>query len=591
MRRSEHHGPPGRDTSKHSSLHPLTPGERVTPHPAPPASGDPAVLIVGAGPTGLALAAQLLSFGTRVRIVDRSLDRAHESRALAVQARTLELLQSVDLADALVARGNPSARLVLHFEGGRTAAVRLAGFAAADTRFPFILFVSQAETEALLGSHLTSLGVVIERGVEVSDFVADPDGVSVTLRRGAGETEQVRVKYLVGCDGAHSTVRKRAGIPFEGDAYLQDFMLGDVEADAASGMLWANSVHSFGGRRGAAMFFPLGHPTTWRVIAMSGRRTSRAGAELTAGEGPMTDELSLAELQAVVDGATAGGVRLTGPAWLAHFRLHHRQAARYREGRVFLAGDAGHIHSPVGAQGMNTGIQDAWNLGWKLALVTAGSADPALLDSYEAERWPVGRALLRTTDRIFGVFTRSMSNSAAAWVRRVVVARVLPRVMRSDRIRAAAFHFVSEFSIRYRGSPAVTEGTPSLRRGPRAGDRVPDAELTLDGRATTLQRELGAPYLHLLLCGDADAWDSRAPAVASVGTRYDGVLRVRRLTKSGGAAVLVDQSGAALSRLGVRDAGQYLIRPDGYVAYRCRGTDLDGTESYLARWFRSRSAR
>ena len=296
--------------------------EHVAPVSGAPARGDPAVLIVGAGPTGLALA----------------------------------------------------------------------GFAAADTRFPFILFVSQAETEALLSSHLTSRGVAIERGVEVSNFVADSEGVDVTLRSGTGEIEQVRVQYLVGCDGAHSTVRKLAGIPFEGDAYLQDFMLGDVEADAATGMLESDSLHSFGGRHGIAMFFPLGHPTTWRVIAMSGGTASPSPRESGSGEKPLTDDLSLAELQGVVDGATDSGVRLRDPAWLAHFRLHHRQAARYREDRVFLAGDAGHIHSPVGAQGMNTGIQDAWNVGWKLALVAAGTADPTLLDSYEAERWPVGRA-------------------------------------------------------------------------------------------------------------------------------------------------------------------------------------------------------
>ena len=176
------------------------------------------VLIVGAGPTGLAIAAQLAAFGVSFRIVDRALDRAHESRAAAVQARTLELLQPYDLADALVARGNPSAMLQLHFGGGRTAEVRLGDFGAADTRFPFILFVSQAETEALLGAHLAARGVTIERGLELTRFVMDLDGVDVTLRDRAGVEQQVRTRYLVGCDGAHSAVRKLAGIPFEGDA-------------------------------------------------------------------------------------------------------------------------------------------------------------------------------------------------------------------------------------------------------------------------------------------------------------------------------------------------------------------------------------
>ena len=546
----------------------------------------PAVLIVGAGPTGLALAAQLLSFGTRFRIVDRALDRAHESRALAVQARTLELLQSVGLADALVARGNPSTRLILHFEGGRTAEMALGGFAAADTRFPFILFVSQAETEALLGSHLTSHGVTIERGVELTELSADSEGVDVRLRHGNGQEERLRAEYLVGCDGAHSTVRKRAGISFEGDAYLQDFMLGDVEADASDPMLTPGSLHSFGGRRETAMFFPLRNPRTWRVIAVSGGLASPSATRPVASDEPLTGELTLPELQAVVDGATGGGVQLRDPAWLAHFRLHHRQASRYAAGRVFIAGDAGHIHSPVGAQGMNTGVQDAWNLGWKLALVAAGRVHPVLLDSYEAERWPVGRALLRYTDRAFSVFTRSMSGSAvASWIRRAIVPRVIPRVMRAERVRAIAFRFVSELAIAYRNSPAVLEGEPLLTRGPHAGDRLPDADLVVNDRATTLQREVSGACFHLLLCGSPETWDSQANAVTTLVTRWD-VLRAHHLTRSPSPDCLVDDAGTALSRLGVDDAGQYLVRPDGYIAYRCAGVDLGGLERYLARWFR-----
>ena len=542
------------------------------------------VLIVGAGPTGLALAAQLQAFGTRFRIIDRARDRARESRALGVQARTLELLQSVGIADALVAKGNTSARLMLHFEGGRTADVALGGFAAADTRFPFILFVSQAETEATLGEHLAANGVTIERGVELTDFVVKEDFVEVALRFDDGREQSIRTAYLVGCNGAHSTVRKRAGIPFEGDAYLQDFMLGDVEADALPGTnLVSGALHSFGGREGMAMFFPLGHPTTWRVVAMSGT-TARQSRSTSSNDAPIAHELSLAELQSVVNGATAGGVRLRQPAWLTHFRLHHRQAARYRDRRVFLAGDAGHIHSPVGAQGMNTGIQDAWNLGWKLALVASGAADPRLLDSYESERWPVGRALLRYTDRIFSVFTRSMSSGAfASWMRRTVVARIVPRVMHAERVRAFAFRFVAELSIQYRKSDAVLEGVPSLDRGPRAGDRFPDAEVERDGRGTTLQREMAALCFHLLLCGDSTAWNKAG--VANLEARHGRALRVLRLTRSATPDALVDQTGIALARLGVREDGAYLIRPDGYVAYQCAGSDLRGVEDYLGRWF------
>ena len=244
---------------------------------------DADVLIVGAGPTGLALCAQLLLFGVRARIVDRALDRAHELRALAVQARTLELFQALDLADELVARGNTSATLMLHFDGRVVGEAQLGGFAAVNTRFPFILFVSQAETEALLGEHLASKGVTIERGVELIGFEAQANAVKCTLRHRDGSEEHLFARYLVGCDGAHSTVRKLAGISFEGDAYLQDFMLGDIEADAGPEVrLQRDTLHSFIGAVGVAMFFPLGRPATWRVIAMPGqaaklRRTAEDG--------------------------------------------------------------------------------------------------------------------------------------------------------------------------------------------------------------------------------------------------------------------------------------------------------------------------
>ena len=528
------------------------------------------VLVVGAGPTGLALAAQLQAFGVGFRIIDRAADRVHESRALAVQARTLELLQGLHLADDLVARGNRSARVMIHVDGRTAAEAELGDFGRNDTRFPFVLFVSQAETEALLGEWLAAGGAKIERSVELGGFAADDQGVECVLVHAGGREERVRARYLAGCDGAHSTVRKRTGIGYQGDAYPQDFLLGDVEADAS---LRRDTIHPFIGPRGITIFFPLGRPATWRVIAVDG-------------DAAATGALALDELQRSIDGATGGGVRLSDPAWLARFRLHHRQAAAYASGRVFLAGDAAHIHSPVGAQGMNTGIQDAWNLGWKLALVVTGRASPEILDSYHAERWPVGHRLLRTTDRAFSLVTRVMSpGRVGSWVRREVVARLLPRMLSSRRLRASAFHFVSELGIRYRGSPLASEGAPRLDGGPMAGDRLPDARITRDGRETNLQRELAGPALQLLLCGPMAAWDQKR--LGELAAHWRAPMVTEYLTPHTSRAVLVDTHGEALRRLGVSRSAQYLIRPDGYVGFRCAGTDPIDMDAYLSRWFAS----
>jgi 2-polyprenyl-6-methoxyphenol hydroxylase-like FAD-dependent oxidoreductase len=537
------------------------------------------VLVVGAGPTGLTLASQLARFGVRFRIIDKAHDRAGESRALAVQARSLEVLQTLRLGEELASRGRTTTRLMLHVDRGAPPIIDLGSIGRADTRFPFILFVSQSETEDVLAAHLSSHGVAIERGTQLAAFHQGPDCLVCSLQHPDGHKESIRVRYLAGCDGAHSTVRKLASIPFEGAVYPQDFALGDVEADG----LELGAIHAFVEGRGFAVFFPLGHPTTWRVMAMEagGPRLQRVAGN----EQEVTIEpLSLAQLQSMIDEPTSRSVNLRDPAWLTRFRLHHRQAARYREGRIFLAGDAAHIHSPVGAQGMNTGIQDAWNLGWKLAMVARGLADEGLLDSYQAERWPVGRTLLRATDRLFAAFARSMSaGQFVRSVRRLLMRGIVAPVLSRPTIRAFAFHFVSQLGIHYRKSPAVAEGEPKLSKGPQAGDRLPDAKVLRDGLPTYLQQVLGSPRVHLLLCGPVAAWNR--DDVITLAQRFPDVLAINYLAREHSDEALVDSSGEAFTWLGVDRNAMYLIRPDGHVAFRSGGTDLRGPAAYLAQWF------
>jgi 2-polyprenyl-6-methoxyphenol hydroxylase-like FAD-dependent oxidoreductase len=531
------------------------------------------VLIVGAGPTGLTLAAQLRAFGASIRIVDRQLDRVHESRALAMQPRTLEVLRGLGVTRELLERGNDAVWVQLH-AGGRAVRVRLFGLGLDDTAYPFLLFVSQAETEAILNDHLAAHGVQVERGVELVTFHADPDGVTCTLRHAHGRTEQVHSRHLVGCDGAHSIVRRQAGIPFAGGAYPQTFALADLEVD---GGLDADTAHAFLGQEGLVLFFPLGRPASWRLLAMhptlQGRREP--------------GRPSLEELQTLSDRFTGGRLRLRDPVWRTYFRLQHRNANSYRAGRVFLAGDAAHVHSPAGAQGMNTGIQDAWNLGWKLALTARGVANEALLDSYDAERRPVGRLVVRFTDRAFAVATST--NPVLRAIRTRLVPRVLPLALRCNPGLAYGFRTISQLGIGYRHSPAVQDGRPAPRRGPRAGDRLPDARVARDGQECWLGEALAQPGFHLLLCGHPGDWDPGQ--LAAVRARHAGTLAVHHLSREAAPGALHDIDGQAFARLGVADTAHYLIRPDGHVGYCCAGTDLDGLQRYLSRWLPNAARR
>jgi 2-polyprenyl-6-methoxyphenol hydroxylase-like FAD-dependent oxidoreductase len=518
------------------------------------------VLIVGAGPTGLALAASLCPHRVRLRLIDRLADRVHESRALAIQPRTLEVLAPFGLAGELIAAGNPAPQVRLH--AGRTVVpVRLPDIGAADTAYPFLLFLSQAETERILGDHLGRQGVSVEREVELVELDAGGEYATCRLRHRDGREEAVPARYVAGCDGARSTVRHRAGIPFEGSEYPQTFVLADLEVDG----LEPGPGHAYLTAAGILLFLPLGQPATWRLLSM--RRPGHDGAEVT-----------LDELQELVDARSPDRPRLRDPVWMTDFRIHLRGARRYRAGPVFLAGDAAHVHSPAGGQGMNTGIQDAVNLGWKLALVAQGRARPDLLDTYEAERAPVGHEVLRLTDRLFTFATTTNPVVCAARARLVPI--LAPLVLRSRRLRSAAFRTISELGIHYRNSPASSDGDRRGRHGPRAGDRLPDLPVIHNGQRSTLHAAVAGTGYRLLLCGGGFDGGS------DLADRWPGLLTVHRLGRRPEPGALCDPDGTALRRLGLGPAGvtHYLIRPDGYIGYRSRGADLAGARAYLTRW-------
>ncbi|MDK1328196.1 FAD-dependent monooxygenase [Arthrobacter sp. zg-Y1143] len=534
---------------------------------------DVDVLIVGAGPTGLALAAQLSAFGASFRIIDRRQSPGTESRAIAIQPRTLEALRPFGVSAELAAAGRPARQLHLHLPE-ETLEVDLFDTGMDDTAFQQLLFLSQTETERILTQYLLSRRVRIERGAELQDLERlDPEdpfaGMEAKIQRMDRGIERIRARYVVGADGADSTVRAKAGMDWRGGAYPDTFILADVEIDGAE----PETVHSYPTEDGFLFLFPLGGPATWRMIGIK----------------PPHRPATLETLQGMADTFTHGQLTVRDPKWISTFRLSHQMAEYFQRGSVFLAGDAAHVHSPVAAQGMNTGIQDALNLGWKLALGARGLASEELIDSYHAERRPVGQEVVSTTDRVFKLATSR--NGLKKLPRTKLLPAVAPKAMAWDGLRSRLFRSMSQLNVNYRGSSVVDSGASrfpaALSRGPRPGDRLPDADVIYQDRERRLQDLLATPGFSVLLCGPG--WPQDAPArLAAALPQLAGLLNVRQLTAGSSliaddAGIIKDVSGLAFHRLGLspRRAELLVVRPDGYVGYRSAGRDLSSAVEYL----------
>ena len=425
---------------------------------------DCQVLVVGAGPTGLVLAAQLLARGIDTRIVDKGDGPARESRAVSVHARTLEVLDTMGLADAFIEHGHRGRRFRMY--AGHRSLLNL-DMTRNGSRYGFILNLAQSETERLLRSRVRELGGTIEQRSELVGLSQRGDGVDATLRDANGRETEIRAGYVVGCDGAHSRVRHELGLAFAGQPYAGDFLLADV---GLNGVGNEDSSHLF--------FRPDGRTLVCLPMAQHRWRVVMPNAGERGGRPP-----TLEEVQEQVRQRAPWPITVSDPGWLACFRCHLRSTTAYRRGRVLLAGDAAHIHTPAGGQGMNTGMMDAANLAWKLALVAGGHAADSLLGTYETERLPAGVNTLGFTNKLFQWST--MRHPAKRAVRDVLVpaATHLPTVQR----RAA--RQLSQVSVSYPASPLVQ--ADGGRREPKPGHRFPDVEVRTEKGATRLYRVLG----------------------------------------------------------------------------------------------------
>lgn len=507
------------------------------------------VLIVGAGPTGLSLAITLRRYGIPVRIIDRSLQPTSVSKALAIWSGSLEALQGMGVIDEFLAAGKRLNALCVG-DGGRELA-RITVGDGIDSPFPFPLLLPQSEMERLLAARLSALGVTIERGVELVGLVQDGDGATASLRRADGETEEARVQYLVGCDGARSAVRHALGIEFEGYTEPQTFLLVDASID---GDLSHDNIYIWWNSGGSVALFPFAGET-WRMFAV------RAGDSDAAAE--------LDELQKHAERFGPPGIRLRDPSWLSTFRINERLAARYREGRCFLAGDAAHIHSPAGGQGMNTGIQDAVNLGWKLAYVLHGAGDAELLlESYEPERRAIAHDVVKAAAQKLHL---AFNNSTAARIVKDIAVTVFGNLKPVQKMLQTE---LSETEIVYRDGPLVALGAPPHRpRRTDVGARARDA-FVLDinsGEEQSLWPLISGPHHTLLVFDDAGSPMDTTAAAEGVGDR----LSVLRITPD------LDPEGKARDRFNQRGPGWILIRPDQVVAARGNAGDLGSLARYV----------
>jgi 2-polyprenyl-6-methoxyphenol hydroxylase-like FAD-dependent oxidoreductase len=541
------------------------------------------VLIVGAGPVGLMLACELRRRGIDCRIIDKYAEFPTTSRANGVQPRAVEVLDSLGVADKIIAESYRAKgfRIVrAGTEVGRiepNIAIDLDELS--DQPYHGMVFANQAVVEKALRDKLIELGGQVELQRELRSIKETADGIAADgVDLAAGNVEQVQAKWLVGCDGAHSAVRTLLQLSFTGKDYPDQFVQADVylDGDLPEGLmtLWLND-------QGLLAAIPFREPGLWRIAAQifpdADGNIPRASVELFQ--------------RLLAERAADTTVKILEPVWLSNFVVHHRIVDHYRKGRVFVAGDAAHVHSPIGGQGMNTGIQDAYNLGWKLALVINGAPEK-LLDSYEAERLPVGRKVLQQTDVNHRL---RVSGSVLA---DILMDRIVFPLLRVPAILDVVGDFVlkrgAQLDVNYRAS-SLSEQTGSFCKGPKVGDRAPDGQL-LDpsGQPTSLFAQFRTPEFRLLIFqGRRHATGTEA--LVAIGRRVraatDGLVIPTVITTDNNPTagddfhVLSDPGQRTHVSYGISTPSLYLIRPDGYVGFRCHAVDDADLVNYLQRHY------
>lgn len=560
------------------------------------------VLIVGAGPTGLTMACELMRRGIHCRLIDKSDIPSQTSKAIGIHSRTLEVFDDLGIVEQVLAQGI-RVTSINAYEGDNKL-LRLS-FQNLEVPYPFALSLPQSETEHLLLARLHSLGGEVERSKELVDLHQDGDRIIALIHHHSADTdatEEISTNWLIGCDGARSKVRKALNIDFEGSTYEEDFMLADVGID------WNvkhDEMHIWLHEDGAFAAVPLPKQHQWRLIANF--------ADQAVEEMPEATVELFQQLMRKRKGDTT--TTIGNPLWLSNFKIHRRLVSQYRKGHVFLVGDAAHIHSPVGGQGMNTGIQDAYNLAWKIALVVNNESPTSLLDTYETERRPIAKSVLATTHAPTKLLVTQ--NPALRFVRN----HLLLQLLNLEFIQPFILKGIAELDLHYRNSSLSQEHsgsifetkllhdeeseTPSLKDrfdfqyAPRAGDRAPQGSCLryLSQEKTNLFREFFGTRFTLLL------FDGLSPTVAgythlvNIASRVESLLgnkvRTHIIVAGSDKPTTLDWNGSILldveyelhKTYGAGAESLYFIRPDGYIGFRSQPIQEEKLHQYLSNLF------
>jgi 2-polyprenyl-6-methoxyphenol hydroxylase-like FAD-dependent oxidoreductase len=503
---------------------------------------DRQVLVVGAGPTGLVLALWFAKAGIPLRIIDKTGAPGTTSRAIVMHARNLEFYRQLGIDHIAVEGGREIKRLNLWLRAKRVGSVSFGDLKVKISPYPYALIFTQDLQEQMLVEQLRLLGVHVERETELADFAFEGDGVSAELRKNSGEREVVKAAYLAGCDGGHSTVREKLGIDFPAGDYADTFYVADIRG---SGPAVNDDMNIALDAADFLAIFPMKGEGIARLVGAVRK-------ELLDKTDLRWDDVSpviLRDLKMSIDQVK----------WFSTYRVHHRVASHFQKQRAFLLGDAAHVHSPVGGQGMNTGIGDAVNLAWKLAAVLRGNCGAALLETYEPERIAFARRLVATTDRVFSFV--SARGRFATQLRTRIVPRLLPFLSRFAVLRRFLFRTISQIAIKYPQS-ALSHGPAGTVTG---GERLPWVQYA-DGS------------------GGGDNFASLGTRAWQVHRYGDPVPALQTICDRRGVRLETFPWSSDAKEAGLKKNAAYIVRPDGYVAIADYDADPAKISAYLDQW-------